>query len=60
MKWVIEAWGIRAAIKPKMEDEVRLAIQLMAEGGIPESTIFTHLGWRTVNGSGSSSMLEGQ
>ena len=51
MKWVIEAWGIRAAIKPKMEDEVRLAIQLMAEGGIPESTIFTHLGWRTVNGS---------
>ena len=51
MKWVIEAWGIRAAIKPKMEDEVRLAIQLMAEGGIPESTIFTHLGWRKVNGS---------
>jgi len=51
MKWPIEAWGIRAAIKPKMEDEVRLAIQLMAEGGIPESTIFTHLGWRKVNGS---------
>ena len=51
MKWLIEAWGVRAAIKPKLEQEVRYALQLMAQGGIPESTIFTQLGWRKVNGS---------
>ena len=51
MKWLIEAWGVRAAIKPRLEQEVRYALQLMAQGGIPESTIFTHLGWRKINGS---------
>ena len=51
MKWLIEAWGVRAAIKPKGEQEVRYALQLMAQAGIPESTIFTHLGWRKVKGS---------
>ena len=51
MKWLIEAWGVRAAIKPRLEQEVRYALQLMAQAGIPESTIFTHLGWRKINGS---------
>ena len=51
MKWLIEAWGVRAAIKPKLEQEVRYALQLMAQAGIPESTIFTHLGWRKLGDS---------
>ena len=51
MKWLIEAWGVRAAIKPRLEQEVRYALQLMAQAGIPESTIFTHLGWRKLKGS---------
>ena len=51
MKWLIEAWGVRAAIKPKQEQEVRYALQLMAQAGIPESTIFTYLGWRKIKDS---------
>jgi hypothetical protein len=51
MKWLIDAWGVGAAIKPKQEQEVRYALQLMAQTGIPESTIFTHLGWRKEKGS---------
>jgi hypothetical protein len=51
MKWLIEAWGIRPAIEPKLEQYVRHALQLMAQAGIPESTIFTHLGWRKIGNS---------
>lgn len=51
MKWLIEAWGIRPAIEPKLEQHVRHALQLMAQAGISESTIFTHLGWRKIKGS---------
>lgn len=51
MKWPIDAWGARAAIKPKQEQEVRYALQLMAQEGIPESTIYTYLGWRKENNS---------
>jgi hypothetical protein len=51
MKWLIEAWGIRPAIEPKLEQHVRHALQLMAQAGISESTIFTHLGWRKLKGS---------
>jgi hypothetical protein len=40
MKWLIEAWGIRPAIEPKLEQYVRHALQLVAQAGIPESTIF--------------------
>ena len=50
MKWVIGAWGTSAAIKPKREQDLRYALQLMAQSGIPETTIFTHLGWRKVKG----------
>ena len=51
MHWLIEAWGVRAAIKPKQEQEVRYALQLMAQAGIPETTIYTHLRWRKIGGS---------
>jgi len=51
MRWLIDAWGVRVAIKPKQEQQVRYALQLMAQSGIPESTIFTHLGWRKINNS---------
>jgi hypothetical protein len=46
MKWPIENWGVRAAIKPQLEQEVRYAIQLMTQRGIPETKIYCHLGWR--------------
>ena len=49
MKWLIEAWGVRAAIRPKLEQEVRYALQLMAQSGIPETKIYTHLGWRKLD-----------
>jgi len=51
MRWLIESWGVRAAIKPKLEQEVRYCLQLMAQGGIPETTIYTHLGWRKIEGT---------
>ena len=52
MKWLDGlAWGAKAAIKPKLEKDVRYALQLMAQAGIPESTIFTHLGWRKIGDS---------
>jgi hypothetical protein len=50
MKWAIPAWGAKAAIKPKAEQQIRYALQLMAESGIPETTVYTHLGWRNVDG----------
>jgi len=49
MKWPIEAWGIRVAVRPRMDQELRYAIQLMAQEGIPASTIYTHLGWRKID-----------
>ncbi len=48
MKWPIENWGVRAAIKPQLEQEVRYALQLLAQDGIPETKIYCHLGWRQI------------
>ena len=50
MKWTIGAWGTRVAIKPRMEQNVRYILQLMAQSGIPETTVYTHLGWRKIAG----------
>lgn len=49
--WAGQAWGARAAIKPYKDKEVRYCIQLMAQGGIPETIIYTHLGWRKIGDS---------
>ena len=48
--WAGLAWGAKAALGPYMEKEAGYAIQEMARD-IPETTIFTHLGWRLINGS---------
>jgi hypothetical protein len=48
--WAGLAWGAKAALRPYMEKEAGYAIQEMARD-IPETTIFTHLGWRPINGS---------
>jgi hypothetical protein len=44
------AWGVEAGIKPNREKDLRYALQLMASG-LPKTTIYTHLGWRKINGS---------
>ena len=51
LKWVLPGWGVRASVEPyqkglQTRDHLRHALQLMAQGGIPETTIYTHLGWR--------------
>jgi Domain of unknown function (DUF3854)/Domain of unknown function (DUF927) len=48
--WAGLAWGAKAALRPYLEKEAGFAIQEMARD-IPETTIFTHLGWREVKGS---------
>ena len=48
--WAGLAWGAKAALRPRQEKEVRYAIQEMARE-IPETTIYSHLGWRLINGS---------
>lgn len=46
MEWLIDAWGMGAAIKPYQDKDVKYALQLMAQGGLPETVVYTHLGWR--------------
>jgi hypothetical protein len=48
--WPGLTWGFKPALKPFKEKEAGYAIHQMARG-IPETTIFTHLGWREINGS---------
>lgn len=51
--WVTTSWGARAAIEVGMtiKDEVRHAIQTMVtKEHVPEDTIYTHLGWRKIDG----------
>lgn len=48
--WAGLAWGAKAAIRPREEKEVRYCIQRIAQG-IPETIIYTHLGWRQIGNS---------
>jgi len=48
--WAGLAWGAKAALRPNLEKEAAYAIQEMARD-IPETTIFTHTGWRKIKGS---------
>lgn len=55
LKWILPGWGIRASVEPYQKglptkEHLRHALQLMAQGGIPETTVYTHLGWTKVNG----------
>jgi hypothetical protein len=48
--WAGLAWGAKAALRPHLEKDARYAIQQMARN-IPETTIYSHLGWRRIKGS---------
>ena len=48
--WAGLAWGAKAALRPYLETEARYVIQQMARD-IPETTIYSHLGWRLIKGS---------
>jgi hypothetical protein len=48
--WAGQLWGAKAGIKPNKEKDLRYVIQLMARE-IPNSTIYSHLGWRKINDS---------
>jgi hypothetical protein len=51
LNWVTSEWGLRAIITAGQtyKDRLREAIQLMSEEAI-QKTIYTHTGWREVNG----------
>jgi hypothetical protein len=48
--WAAQLWTVGAAIKPYKDQDFRYLLQLMA-GNISKTTIYTHLGWREINGS---------
>jgi hypothetical protein len=53
LNWVGPSWGAQAAMEAGwiVKDEIRHCIQTMASNGcIPEETVFTHLGWRKIDG----------
>jgi len=51
MNWVVKTWGLGPNIEPGMsnKDYLRHAVQLTAQG-VESRTVFTHLGWREING----------
>ena len=53
MKWVVSEFGARAAIEPGRgtRDRLRHAIQILSEeAGIGRRRVYTHTGWRKVDG----------
>lgn len=52
MNWVVEGWGARAAIEPgkRSRDQLRHAIQKLSGANLQERRVFTHTGWRLVDG----------
>ncbi|MBM4287115.1 MAG: hypothetical protein FJ135_03010 [Deltaproteobacteria bacterium] len=51
MNWVTSAWGSKAIIYAGFgtRDHLRAAIQLLS-GEVPTKTVFTHTGWRHIDG----------
>ncbi|SHF68746.1 protein of unknown function [Desulfofundulus australicus DSM 11792] len=51
LSWVPAAWGMAANVEPGStnKDRVRHAIQCMARG-VKRETVYTHLGWRKIDG----------
>ena len=51
MDWVLEHLGAQAVVMPvpSAKDHLRAAIQQLS-GSVPDDRIFTHLGWREVDG----------
>lgn len=52
MKWVIANWGARAAIEPGKDtrDALRHAIQYLSRDQIKQRRVYTHTGWREIDG----------
>ncbi|MCX8206692.1 MAG: DUF927 domain-containing protein [Methanothrix sp.] len=50
MKWPGRIWGMKTAIRPFKEAELRFLLQKMAQNGIPESSVYTFLGWKHIDG----------
>ena len=48
--WAGQLWGAKPGIKPNREKDLRYAINLMARD-ISVSTIYSHLGWKEINGN---------
>ena len=51
MNWAVKTWGLGPNIEPGMgnKDFLRHALQLTAQG-IESKTVYTHIGWREING----------
>lgn len=51
LKWIIKSYGIKLNIFPgfNFSDSVRSAIQVMSRTA-PVETVFTHIGWRQIEG----------
>jgi hypothetical protein len=52
MDWPLRHWGARAVVHPgpRTRDSLRCAIQLLS-GDIPTRTLYTHTGWREIEGA---------
>jgi hypothetical protein len=46
MKWPGLVWGMKAAIRPFREKELKFCLQKMSQSSIPESSVYTFLGWK--------------
>jgi hypothetical protein len=49
MRWPGLYWGMKAAIRPSKESELKFCLQKMSQSGIPESSVYTFLGWKKIN-----------
>ncbi|MGQ9622318.1 MAG: DUF927 domain-containing protein [Candidatus Caldatribacteriaceae bacterium] len=51
MSWPVERWGTRAIVAAGQgaKDRLREAIQTLS-GNVPRTVVFTHLGWRKIEG----------
>ena len=52
MTWPIESWGARVSIEPGrgVKDKLRHAIQTLSDEGITSRRVYTHTGWRLIDG----------
>ncbi len=52
MAWVIECWGADANLYPgtTIKEKIRYAIQAASAPLLRRSTVYTHSGWRRING----------
>jgi Domain of unknown function (DUF3854) len=53
MNWTLEQWGVAATVSAgqSAKDRIREAIQMFSnQEGVSFETLYTHLGWREING----------